>query len=161
MTTQEQIEAKIFLNVADVKNIVAQWKNEHQKVVFTNGCFDLLHAGHLDYLCKAADLGQRLIIGINADVSVKKLKGPQRPILHEKTRAFKLAAMQFVDAVVVFEEDTPYTLISEILPDILTKGGDYQIENIVGAKEVQANGGQVIVLPFLEGHSTTKIISRF
>ena len=161
MNTQAQIEAKIFLNVADVKNLVDQWKNEHQKIVFTNGCFDLLHAGHLDYLCKAADLGQRLIIGLNADVSVKKLKGSQRPILDEKTRAFKLAAMQFVDAVVVFDEETPHRIISEILPDILTKGGDYQIETIVGAKEVQANGGQVIVLPFLEGHSTTEIISRF
>ena len=161
MNTQEQIEAKIFLNVADVKNLVDQWKNEHQKIVFTNGCFDLLHAGHLDYLCKAADLGQRFIIGLNADVSVKKLKGSQRPILDEKTRAFKLAAMQFVDAVVVFDEETPHRIISEILPDILTKGGDYQIETIVGAKEVQANGGQVIVLPFLEGHSTTEIISRF
>jgi len=161
MNTQAQIEAKIFLNVADVKNLVDQWKNEHQKIVFTNGCFDLLHAGHLDYLCKAADLGQRFIIGLNADVSVKKLKGSQRPILDEKTRAFKLAAMQFVDAVVVFDEETPHRIISEILPDILTKGGDYQIETIVGAKEVQANGGQVIVLPFLEGHSTTEIISRF
>lgn len=160
MNTRQQIENKIFSNITDFKPTLEKWKKQGFKLVFTNGCFDILHAGHLDYLCKAADLGEKLIIGLNADISVKMLKGESRPIISENTRAMKLAAMQFIDAVILFEEETPQTLISTILPNILTKGGDYKAETIVGYKEVTGNGGEVVILPFLDGHSTTSIVEK-
>ena len=136
------------------------WKAEGEKVVFTNGVFDLLHIGHVTYMAKAAELGDKLIIGLNADSSVKRIKGEDRPVNDQNSRALLLAALFFVDAVVVFEEDTPHNLISTLLPDILVKGADYAIENIVGGKEVIANGGEVKTIEFVEGYSSTNIIRR-
>lgn len=141
----------------NIKNLVEQWKAEGQIVVFTNGCFDLLHYGHLHYLAAARDLGDRLVIGLNSVASVKRLKGPHRPLNDEMTRQHLLAALAFVDAVVVFEEDTPFELIQCVQPDILVKGGDYALNQIVGADIVLKNGGSVKSLPFIDGFSTTKL----
>lgn len=146
--------------IASAKKLVEDWKNEGKKVVFTNGVFDLLHIGHITYLSKAAELGDKLIIGLNADSSVKRIKGESRPINDQNSRAALLAAFFFVDAVVIFEEDTPLNLISTLLPDVLIKGADYSIENIVGAKEVLANGGEVKTITFVDGYSSTSIINR-
>jgi D-glycero-beta-D-manno-heptose 1-phosphate adenylyltransferase len=142
-----------------------QWKNEGKKLVFTNGCFDLIHAGHLDYLSKASDLGDRFIIAVNSDASVRRLKGEGRPVKDEKSRLELLASLFFVDAVFLFQEDTPLHVISQLIPDILVKGGDYKENEIVGADMVKKNGGKVVVLPFLEGYSSTilekKIIDNY
>lgn len=138
----------------------AQWKEQGKKVVFTNGVFDILHAGHVQSLINARSNGDRLIIGLNADASVKRLKGESRPIIQEPDRALLLAALSFVDAVVLFEEDTPIKLIKTLLPDVLVKSADYNIDTIVGAKEVIANGGEVKIMPFVEGLSTTGIIDK-
>lgn len=137
-----------------------EWKTSNEKVVFSNGCFDILHLGHVDYLEKASKLGNRLIIGLNTDVSVRKLKGEARPINPEYARARILAALEFVDAVVLFGEETPLKLISTLLPDVLVKGNDYSIENIVGAKEILANGGEVKTISLVEGFSTTNTIEK-
>ena len=137
-----------------------QWKAEGQKVVFTNGVFDLLHIGHLSYLSAAADLGDKLIIGLNSDASTKRLKGPTRPVNAEYSRSVMLASIFFIDAVVLFEEDTPIIPITTLLPDILVKGGDYTIDQIVGAPEVLASGGEVKVIDFVDGYSSTGIINR-
>jgi len=136
---------------------LAQWRANGEKIVFTNGCFDLLHYGHLHYLAQARDLGDRLVIGLNSAASVRRLKGPSRPINDELTRAHLLAALEVVDAVAVFEEDTPLLLIELVQPDFLVKGGDWQPEQIVGSAGVLANGGQVRSLPFVTGYSTTNI----
>jgi len=136
---------------------LALWKFQGKKLVFTNGCFDLLHPGHVDYLIRARDLGDLLIIGLNTDASVRRLKGPSRPILDEASRGLILASLSFVDAVVLFDEDTPLELINTVKPDILVKGGDYHAENVVGYDIVTAQGGKVIILPFVEGFSTTSI----
>ena len=128
-----------------------------KKLVTTNGCFDILHFGHLHYLAEARDLGDRLVIGLNSGDSVRRLKGPTRPINDEATRAHLLAALEVVDAVVVFEQDTPLDLIHIVLPDVLVKGGDWKPEQIVGADLVLARGGKVLSLPFVEGYSTTSI----
>jgi rfaE bifunctional protein nucleotidyltransferase chain/domain len=146
--------------LATLNSLVAQWKSEGKKVVFTNGVFDLLHIGHITYLAKAAELGDKLIIGLNADSSVKRIKGEGRPVNDQNSRATLLAALFFVDAIVVFEEDTPRDLITTLLPDILVKGADYTVENIVGAKEVIANGGEVKTITFVEGYSSTSIIQK-
>ncbi len=138
----------------------AQWKEQGKKVVFTNGVFDILHAGHVQSLINARSNGDRLIIGLNADASVKRLKGESRPIIQEADRALLLAALSFVDAVVLFEEDTPIKLIKTLLPDVLVKSADYNIDTIVGAKEVITNGGEVKIMPFVEGLSTTGIIDK-
>jgi rfaE bifunctional protein nucleotidyltransferase chain/domain len=140
-----------------IKTVVEQWKSEGQTVVFTNGCFDLLHYGHLHYLAAARDLGDRLVIGLNSEASVKRLKGQHRPLNDEMTRQHLLAALAFVDAVVVFEEDTPFELIQRVQPNILVKGGDYTLDQIVGADIVLKNGGSVKSLPFIDGFSTTKL----
>lgn len=137
-----------------------QWQYQSRKIVFTNGCFDILHRGHLDYLAKAAQEGNRLIIGLNTDASVRKLKGPNRPVNNEADRAFALASLLMVDAICLFEEETPFDLIKLLKPDVLVKGGDYEFENIVGAKETVACGGRVEVIPFVEGYSTTSFIKR-
>jgi rfaE bifunctional protein nucleotidyltransferase chain/domain len=136
---------------------VRSWRESGEVVVFTNGCFDLLHYGHLHYLAEARTLGNRLVIGLNSADSVRRLKGANRPINDEQTRLFQLAALEMVDAVVLFEEDTPYDLIKSLQPDILVKGGDWQPEQIVGAEMVLARGGQVKSLAFVEGYSTTRI----
>jgi D-beta-D-heptose 7-phosphate kinase/D-beta-D-heptose 1-phosphate adenosyltransferase len=131
-----------------------------QKIVFTNGCFDLLHPGHIAYLNSARQLGDFLIIGLNTDLSVRKLKGKNRPINDENVRAYMLAGLSSVDGVVFFDEDTPLELIQSICPAILVKGGDYTKDKIVGAAEVEAYGGHVEVIPFLEGYSTSAIIEK-
>lgn len=136
---------------------VSTWKFKDQKIVFTNGCFDLLHLGHIDYLAKAADLGNKLIVGLNTDESVAALKGPSRPITNQQSRASILASLFFVDAVVLFDAPTPYELISSIKPDILVKGADYTIDRIVGADVVIKNGGEVKTIAYIDGYSTTAI----
>lgn len=155
----ERIESKIICE-KDLSNIIIKWREENQKIVFTNGCFDLLHLGHVDYLAKAKDLGDRLIIGVNTDSSVKRLKGEKRPLQDENSRLHILAALHSVDAVVLFDQDTPYELIKKIQPDILVKGADYKIENIVGYDIVTSRGGSVKTIEFIEGYSTTKIEQR-
>lgn len=139
---------------------VAQWRVPGKKIAFTNGVFDIIHQGHIFSLSQAAKEANYLIVGLNADASVKRLKGESRPINDQQARALILASMVMVDAVVVFEEDTPLELIKAIMPDVLVKGGDYTIEQIVGAKEVMAAGGKVIINPILEGFSTTAIIGQ-
>ena len=159
-TGLESIFSNKIQDFASLKVQVEQWKEEGQKVVFTNGVFDLVHIGHITYLLKAAEAGDKLIIGLNADACVKRIKGESRPINQEDSRAALLAAFFFVDAVVLFDEDTPLNLITGLMPDVLIKGADYQIENIVGAKEVIANGGEVKTINFVEGYSSTSIIQK-
>jgi D-beta-D-heptose 7-phosphate kinase/D-beta-D-heptose 1-phosphate adenosyltransferase len=155
----EGIEKKI-MTLDQAKAMMASWKITGKKVSFTNGCFDILHPGHLFSIGQAAKEADYLIVGLNSDASIKRLKGTDRPINNTANRALVLANLVLVDAVVVFEEDTPFELITQLLPDVLVKGGDYTIENIVGAKEVIANGGQVIINPIVEGFSTTNIIEK-
>ena len=153
MSAIQSIESKIIS--------VSQWekvRGEYQSIVFTNGCFDVLHRGHITYLAQARDLGDCLVVGLNSDASVKRLKGENRPVNGESDRAIVLAALSFVDYIILFEEDTPKNLIEQVKPDILVKGGDYQIANIVGADFVTENGGKVLTLPFVDGYSSTKII---
>lgn len=147
-------------DLASAKTLVKQWKQEGKKVVFTNGCFDILHYGHVDYLEKARALGDRLVLGLNTDDSVSRFKGPERPVQDQQSRALVLASLQFIDLVVFFNEDTPLNLISELLPDILVKGSDYLAENIVGAEVVKRNGGAVKTIDFIPGYSTSRIIER-
>lgn len=135
-----------------------EWKD--QKVVFTNGCFDILHLGHVDYLEKAAAKGDKLIVALNTDASVSNLKGPTRPVNNEIARARIIAALSFVDAVVFFSEDTPLSLIKQLMPDILVKGSDYNISNIVGANIVMEYGGKVETIELVDGYSTTNIINK-
>lgn len=139
---------------------VRSWRLRGQQVVFTNGCFDLLHLGHVDYLERAKALGDRLIIGLNRDVSVRQLKGPGRPLQDETSRARLLAALEFVDAVVLFASETPATLIEAIGPDVLVKGSDYQVTEIAGHEHVLARGGRVETLDFIAGYSTSALIAR-
>ncbi|TSJ40630.1 D-glycero-beta-D-manno-heptose 1-phosphate adenylyltransferase [Mucilaginibacter corticis] len=157
------LERALLDKISDLdtlKSKVAFWQSEGDKVVFTNGVFDLLHIGHITYMAKAADLGDKLVVGLNADSSVKRLKGENRPVNDQANRAALLAALFFVDGIVIFEEDTPLNLITTLLPDILVKGADYTIDNIVGAKEVIANGGDVKTIDLVEGYSSTSIIER-
>jgi len=149
----------LIVDITTLKQKVATWKLKSEKVVFTNGCFDILHKGHLRILEEAAQQGNKLIVGINTDASVKRLKGPSRPINHEMDRALLVAAMKFIDAVILFDEDTPHSVILELMPDVLVKGGDYTIDTIVGAQEVVANGGSVHIVPTENGYSTTNIIA--
>jgi D-beta-D-heptose 7-phosphate kinase/D-beta-D-heptose 1-phosphate adenosyltransferase len=148
---------KIY-STREIIDKVSQWKKEEKKIVFTNGVFDLLHKGHIFSLSQAAKEGDVLIIGLNSDSSVKRLKGDGRPINDGNARALLLASLMMVDAVVLFEEDTPLELITSILPDVLVKGGDYTVDQIAGAKEVIVNGGKVVINPILDGFSTTAII---
>jgi len=136
------------------------WRGSQQKIVFTNGCFDLLHHGHLDYLAKAASLGNKLVIGVNSDSSVKRLKGAERPITQQEDRLFQLASLLCVDAVCLFDEDTPLELIQAITPKVIAKGGDYTEDTIVGATYVKEQGGSVAVIPFVTGYSTTSLIEK-
>jgi rfaE bifunctional protein nucleotidyltransferase chain/domain len=139
---------------------IASWRVSGKKIAFTNGCFDILHEGHIYSLSQAAQEADFLIVGVNSDASTKRLKGTERPINNEHSRALLLASLAIVDAVVIFEEDTPLQLISSLLPDVLVKGGDYTLEQIVGAKEVIANGGRVVINPIIEGFSTTGIVEK-
>jgi rfaE bifunctional protein nucleotidyltransferase chain/domain len=159
-TNLEIIKKKIFVRETLSRQLNI-WRMKSQKIVFTNGCFDLLHHGHIDYLSKAADLGDVLVIGLNSDASVKKLnKGANRPIQIENDRALILSAIQFVEAIIIFEEDTPYELIKLVQPDVLVKGGDWKESDIVGADIVKKKGGLVTTIPYVEGYSTTNIEKR-
>ena len=142
----------------EIKEIRPQLKDQNKKVVFTNGCFDLIHAGHVDYLSKAKALGDVMIVGLNSDSSVMRIKGSKRPILNETERGFIISNLKPVDYVVLFDEDTPKLLIEELLPDILVKGADWEIENIVGKDVVLANGGELKTIDFVNDQSTSKII---
>lgn len=146
--------------VSEARKKVAEWKSKGQRVVFTNGCFDILHLGHVDYLEKARNLGDRLVLGLNTDSSVGRFKGADRPIQDEKSRARVISSLQFVDLVVLFDEDTPKELISALVPDVLVKGSDYLAENIVGADVVKKAGGEVKTIDFVAGYSTSKVIEK-
>mgnify|MGYP006266185499 CR=1 FL=1 len=146
-----------YVDWSEAGSRVGQWQQSGWQVVFTNGCFDLIHLGHLHYLAQARDLGDFLVIGLNSQGSVRKLKGDHRPIKDEQTRAMLLASLQYVDLVVCFKEDTPQKLIDHLQPDILVKGGDYTIDQIVGADTVLQRGGEVLTLPFIAGYSTTAL----
>ena len=153
--------SKIYNSIENLQKKVEIWKINNQNVVFTNGCFDILHLGHIDYLEKSAALGKKLVIGVNTDASVKTLnKGKERPINDEYARMRLLAALSFVDAVILFGEPTPLEIITALKPNILVKGNDYTIENIVGADVVLKNGGEVKTIELVEGYSTTKIIDK-
>ena len=168
MTKLDAIKTKIYTFSA-IKELSETWKKEGESIVFTNGCFDLLHLGHITYLSQAADLGSKLIVGLNSDISVRGLdKGASRPIKDEETRLYIMASLEFVDAVVVFEQDTPLALIKTVLPNVLVKGGDYDAlerdksskKYIVGSDIVSVNGGETKVISFLPGHSTTKLENK-
>ncbi len=168
MNLTETIEAKI-LSKEIALNMIKVWQLKSDKIVFTNGCFDLLHRGHITYLSQASELGNKMIVGINSDASVKTLgKGENRPVVSEKDRAFVLAGLGFIDAIVIFDEATPKDLIEFLKPDVLVKGGDYDADEknssskkyIVGREAVLNNGGKVITIPTVEGYSTTGILAK-
>ena len=159
MKPGNSIQNKI-LTLPDLQRRIAQWRLLGKTVAFTNGCFDILHAGHIASLFEAARHADYLMVGLNADASVKGLKGENRPVNDEQSRALILASLTMVDAVVIFSEPTPLELIKAIRPDVLVKGGDYKVEDIAGAKEVIAWGGQVVINPIVKGFSTTSIINK-
>lgn len=151
---------RVFLDSKEIKELIQEWKENEQSIVFTNGCFDILHAGHVDYLEKASEKGNRLIVGLNSDESVSRLKGENRPIITSSLRAKLLVALEVVDAVVMFSEDTPFDLINSIQPDVLIKGSDYEVEKIIGAMVVLENGGKVETIDFVHSISTSQIIDK-
>lgn len=157
MGIHQLIIDKICTSTQQLNDKLLKWRERGESLVFTNGCFDILHRGHTDYLAKAADLGTKLIVGLNTDSSVRKLKGAVRPIQDEQSRLFILASLACVDAVILFDEDTPYELIKLVQPDVLVKGSDYTPENIVGYDVVTDKGGKVVTIDFLPGYSTTAI----
>ena len=159
MSHLKDINSKIY-NIDTLTTQVEQWKKSGNKIVFTNGCFDIIHRGHIEVLASTADLGNKLIIGLNSDQSIQNIKGEGRPIIDEQSRAILLAALSFVDAIILFSQDTPLKLIGALLPNVLAKGGDYEIENIVGHEIVQQNGGKVKLVPFIDGYSSTSIIKK-
>ena len=159
MSNLKRINNKIF-STERISRQVDIWKNYGNEIVFTNGCFDIIHRGHIEVLARAADLGDKLIVGLNTDASIQKLKGKDRPIIQENSRAILLAALDFIDAIVLFSEETPLNLITTIKPDILAKGGDYKLDTIVGYEIVKENGGEVILIPFVDGFSSTNIINK-
>ena len=144
----------------EIVQYVSFWRKSGKKIVFTNGCFDVLHRGHVEYLIAARKYGDLLVVGVNTDSSVKKLKGDNRPLVGEQDRAFILSQIIPVDAVVLFSEDTPYNMISEVKPDVLVKGGDYSVDEVVGREIVEASGGEVIIIPLVTGRSTTNLIKK-
>jgi rfaE bifunctional protein nucleotidyltransferase chain/domain len=156
---EQSLQSKI-LRLSDLHLQVAKWKEEGHSIAFTNGCFDILHAGHIASLTQAATEGDKLIVALNADASVKGLKGANRPVNNEAARAIVMSALAMVDAVIIFAEPTPKELIIALQPDVLVKGGDYKPEDIAGAKEVIASGGRIVINPIVEGFSTTSIIER-
>jgi rfaE bifunctional protein nucleotidyltransferase chain/domain len=159
MKSPQTIPQKIF-SLPELKKQIARLRLLSKRIVFTNGCFDILHQGHIYSLSQAAKEADYLIVGLNGDASVGRLKGPHRPINDQQTRAILLASLLIVDAVILFEEDTPLKLIQSILPDVLVKGGDYSVEQIAGAKEVIASGGRVVINPMIPGFSTSAIIEK-
>lgn len=159
MKAPELIQQKIY-SLTALQKLIFQWKYFGKTFAFTNGCFDILHQGHIFSLSKAASEADYLIVGLNSDKSVEKLKGPGRPVNTQESRALLLASLVMVDAVIIFDEDTPLNLVKAILPDVMVKGGDYRVNEIAGAGEVIAAGGRVVINPILEGFSTTSIIER-
>ncbi|MGY8988716.1 MAG: D-glycero-beta-D-manno-heptose 1-phosphate adenylyltransferase [Flavobacteriales bacterium] len=159
MNNLKNIKSKIY-SLSDLKIQSDKWKENGEKIVFTNGCFDLVHRGHIEVLANTADLGDRLIIGLNSDSSIKNLKGENRPIINETSRSILLSSLQFVDAIVFFSDETPLNLIKTLIPDILAKGGDYKVTDIAGNEVVLENGGEVILVPFIDGFSSTNIIEK-
>ncbi len=147
-----------IVGIDEITKISIELKNEGKKIVFTNGCFDILHRGHVEYLLKAKQLGDVLIVGLNSDSSIKMIKGDKRPIIQQEDRAFILSNLSFVDYVVIFDEPTPYELISKIVPDVLVKGSDWSAENVVGKDIVESNGGKVVLIELVPGRSTTNVI---
>ena len=156
------IKSKIYSEYSGIEfsQLLSFWKFKSKKIVFTNGCFDILHRGHIEYLAKASQEGDMLVVGLNTDSSVTRLKGKDRPVQDQDSRALILASLQFVNAVVLFEEDTPLNLIKTVQPDILIKGADYSIENIVGSDVVLAKGGEVKTIEFVEGYSTSSVLNK-
>ena len=159
MNKLEWIQHKIYSREALLRECNV-WRATGKKIVFTNGCFDILHHGHLDLIARAASFGNILVMGLNTDASVQRLKGPDRPVTNENGRAFQVASLLCTDAVCLFDEDTPENLITALRPDVLVKGGDYTIDQIVGADFVTSHGGRVEIIPFVTGYSTTSIINR-
>jgi len=159
MNQISRLQSKI-LSFSALENQLKKWRNSNEKIVFTNGCFDLLHLGHINYLAKARDLGNRLVVGLNTDASIMRLKGSSRPIKDEQSRVALLAGMACIDAVVLFDEKTPIKLISMIRPDVLVKGGDYKIKDIVGHEIVLNNKGKVCTIDFVDGYSSSKLIEK-
>lgn len=159
MNRPEIIPSKIYSRENLVKQ-VAIWRFLGKTISFTNGCFDILHSGHISSLSEASKEGSILIVGVNTDASTKRLKGDERPVNSESSRALLLASLAIVDAVTLFDEDTPFELITAIMPDVIVKGGDYTLDQMIGAKEVIANGGRVVINPIIEGYSTTGIIEK-
>ena len=159
MNQLSRLQSKI-LSFSALESQLKKWRNVNEKIVFTNGCFDLIHFGHVDYLTKARDLGNRLVIGLNTDASIRRLKGSTRPVKDEQSRLALLAGMAFVDAVVLFDEETPINLISMIRPNVLVKGGDYKIKDIVGHEIVLNSGGKVCAIDFVDGYSSSALIEK-
>jgi rfaE bifunctional protein nucleotidyltransferase chain/domain len=159
MATLDIVKTKI-VNRDGLERTLTQWRFRQKKIVFTNGCFDILHRGHIEYLAEAASKGDVLIVGLNTDRSVQRIKGPSRPVQDEQTRALILASLQFVDLVVFFDEDTPLNLIRVVQPDILAKGADYNPEDIVGYDIVKAKGGEIVTIELTPGYSTSRIINK-
>lgn len=159
MERLERIKSKL-LTRDQLRNLREVWSFKERRVVFTNGCFDLLHLGHIEYLAKASDLGDVLVIGLNSDSSVRRLKGPGRPVTNEEARAMILSSLSFVTAVILFDEETPYDLIAAVQPDVLVKGADYKPEEIAGHDIVLARGGEVVTVPLTAGYSTTDILKK-
>jgi len=153
------IQSKI-IDINNIESLLTYWSLKNQKIVFTNGCFDILHRGHVEYLAQAASHGDVLVVGLNTDNSVKRIKGDTRPVQDEYARAMLMASLSFVSAVIFFDEDTPYELIKKVQPDVLVKGSDYKIEDIVGYDIVKAKGGDVVTIDFIDGYSTTSIIEK-
>lgn len=159
MKNLEVIQKRIY-SWESIDQMLSIWRFQHKKIVFTNGCFDILHLGHVDYLSKAADLGDILIVGINTDASVRRLKGPERPLNDEKARTILIASLHFVDAVVLFDQPTPYEIIQLVQPDVLVKGKDYKVDEIVGYDIVTKKGGSVETIELVEGYSTSGLINK-
>ena len=149
-----------YSSILELKNKIIELKKYDKVIVFTNGCFDILHKGHITYLSEARELGDYLIVGLNSDRSVTQIKGPERPINNQYFRSEKLLELNSVDDLIIFDEDTPQNLINELQPNILGKGGDYKKNEIVGAREVEKKGGEVVILPLVPGYSTTEIIKE-
>ncbi len=154
------IKNKIVTDKENLFSTLNQWRFKNEKIVFTNGCFDIVHKGHIEYLAQAAALGTKLVVGLNTDTSVKRLKGEKRPINNQEARAILLSALIFIDKIVLFDEDTPYELIKYIQPDILVKGKDYKPEQIVGYDIVKNKGGEIITIDLTVGYSTTSILNK-
>jgi len=151
----------MLLNKNTLATIIHEAKNKGEKVVFTNGCFDIIHSGHVKYLSESSKLGDILVVGLNSDDSVKRLKGSSRPVNNQNDRAEVLSALKSVDFVCIFDEDTPFDLISILKPDIITKGGDYKPDEVIGADIISSYGGKVVIIDFVEGKSTSRIIEQF